>query len=355
MGYGTYQMTSNVFVAVQATMLTGCVPTPTISCIRSVTVGIKDWNNPTVAPDLVSYGYWGTYDSIYVVSGGVATTYTAAQVTANPVTTSEGAVVTYDPSTARVSVQQTLGTFAADGTYSQWTVTIGAYYLVVALPIGEGFYESHGLCGYFNNNPLDDMTDSDGNLLVPNTQGGQRYDGGDVNVWGAKYAVYAGGPIAPLAHFHYATNPLTNEVYVTDTPATPSYPDPINQTLIEQLNISLAELSAIEAQCSQITNDSNAYQNCIYDYAQSGDVRIAQSNLLAAATKDAYTPTSNTVLTQGEIAGVVLGSFAGVACILAIGTYVKLHQAKKQYNQLIVSNRNSRGAAQAPAGTMPSL
>jgi len=255
-----------------------------------------------------------------------------------------------------VSVTQTLGQFAADGTNSKWTVTMGAYYLVIALPIGEGFYQSKGLCGYFNADPNDDFTDSDGNTFVPNTQLNTRYNGNDVNIWGAKYAVTTGGAIAPLARFHYHTHPHTMEIYVGEDPPMPAVPDATNQTKIEQLNITLAELSAIEAQCSQLTNDTFAFENCVYDLATGGDNRIAQSNLVAAAQRDAYEPTDDAVLNQGEIAGIVLGSFAGVACILAVGTYVKLHQAKREYNQLVVSNRNS-GSTRGATGTaaMPTL
>jgi hypothetical protein len=357
MGIGVYQMTTNVFMAVQSNLLGGCTSNYHLSCIRSTTVAIRQWNDPAAVPDKVTYGFWGgTYDSIHVVSGGVTTVYTGAQLAAGAITTSRGAVVTYDPATARVSITHEVGTFAADGTNSKWTVTIGAYYLVVALPIGEGFYTSRGLCGFFNADPNDDFMDSDGNVFVPNTANGVRYNGNDVNVWGTKYAVTTGGAIAPLSSFHYHTHPHTMEVYVGEDPPTPEVPNAINQTLIEQLNITLAELSAIEAQCDQITNDTIAFQNCVYDLAASGDSRIAQSNLFAAATRDAYTPTDDTVLNQGEIAGIVLGSFAGVACILAIGTYVKLHQAKKQYNQLIVSNRGSGGSRSGtPTAAMPTL
>jgi len=235
---------------------------------------------------------------------------------------------------------------------------MGAYYLVVALPVGEGFYQSRGLCGYFNADPNDEFADSDGNVYVPNTLNGVRYNGNNVNIWGQKYAVITGGPIAPLADFHYHSHPLTMEVYVGEDPPPSTVPDSANQTLIEQLNITLAELSAIESQCAQITNDTIAYQNCIYDLAVGGDNRVAQSNLFAAATRDAYQPTDDTVLNQGEIAGIVLGSFAGVACILAAGTYFKLHQAKKEYNQLVVSNRGagtSSGRGATATAAMPSL
>jgi hypothetical protein len=355
MGSGVYQMTSNVFMAVQSNMLGGCVANALLTCIRSTTVAIKQWNDPSVRPDTVTYGYWGgAYDSIYIVSGGVATTYTAAQIAANPVTTAQGAVVTYQASNARVSVTHVLPVFAADGTNSQWTVTMGAYYLVVALPIGEGFYESRGLCGYFNADPADDMSDGE-QVFVPGTVAGQRYNGRDVNSWGQKYAVVTGGPIAPLASFHYHSNPLTMEVFVGEEPPIATAPDDFNQTLIEKLNITLAELTAIENQCSQLTNDTNAFENCVYDLATGADSRVANSNLLAAQQRDAYTGTSDTVLSQGEIAGVVLGSFAGVACILAIGTYVKLHQAKKEYNQLVVSNRGAGNSRSTGAAAMPSL
>jgi len=358
-------MTTNPFVTVQSNLASGCMPNPVLTCIRSTTVGIKDNTNPGALPDKITYGYWGDtgYDTIYVLNAGAATPniYTGAQVAAleaagTPLTTSRGGVVTYDASTARVSVTQILGVFAADGTHSQWTVTMGAYYLVIALPIGEGFYQSKGLCGWFNADPNDDFTDSDGNTFVPNTLNGVRYNGNDVNIWGTKYAVTTGGPIAPLADFHYHNHPLTNEIYVGETTPTPSVPDAFNQSMIEKLNITLDQLSAIEAQCDQLTNDTNAYENCIYDLATGADTRLAQSNLFAAATRDAYNPTSDTVLSEGEIAGIVLGSFAGVACILAVGTYVKLHQAKKDYNKLIVSNRASGASGRGgQTAAMPSL
>jgi hypothetical protein len=354
-GNGVFQMTSNVFMAVQSNMISGCSTNLVLTCIRSTTVAIKQWNDPSVAPDKVTYGYWGgAYDSIYIVSGGVATTYTAGQLAAAPVTTALGAIVTYDPATARVSVSHVLPVFAADGTNSKWIVTMGAYYLVVALPIGEGFYESRGLCGYFNADPKDDMSDGV-QTFVPNTIGGQRYNGHDVNSWGMKYQVIVGGPIAPLGSFFYHSNPHTLEVYVGEDPPIATAPNDANQTLIERLDITLEQLSQIEAQCSQLTNDTNAFENCVYDLALGASGRVANSNLLAAQQRDAFQPTSDSVLTEGEIAGIVLGSFAAVACILAVGTYVKLHQAKKEYNQLVVSNRNTGASRGTPSPAMPGL
>jgi len=351
MGNGVYQMVgSNPFVTVQSQML-GCNGA-SITCLRSTTFVAKQWNDPTVS-DKVSYGFWANvYDAI-VINGVV---YTGAQLAANPVTGKSGVIISYDTSTARLTGSYELKNWQGSGEDVKWSVVIGAYYLVVVLPVGEGFFQSKGLCGYFDGHSINDFLTPAGATLQAGAQAGQRYNTPDVTTWGQQWAVGAATGIAALADFHYHQDPHSMEIWVGEEPPVATAPSVYNQTLINQLNISFADLSAIEAQCRLITNETVHFENCVYDAATLGNTRIAQSNLFAGQTIQGYSrPPEADKLTEGEIAGIVLGVFAFVGLIVAITGFFMLRKTKHEF-ALIKSNHDAaRGAAAATGAQLPAV
>lgn len=402
-GFGAYRMASNNYVEVQSQM-SRCNPgtSKPVTCIRSSSVKLTNMvefdSNSFATVKWGSFGAMPAFtasppypaaparpdvvDSVLITGQQVTApgcTYDAATSTstcplgafARGVSILSGSY-SISSSGGTLTITQTGGfitTFSRDRAAAATTaapvrVTMSRYLLVVALPDVPGYtFNTQGLCGFMDGTPANEFTTTNGTIVVAGTIALQRYNGPNINTWGATYAV-DGVNIQPLMrHFHH-------DVYGYETTDIPEagVPTAQQQAALEQVNFqNIADVQKAQQVCRGKTGntelDNLAFENCAYDLATlvaggaTNPTEFASSNTAASAVVASIQQESDgsSGLSNGAIAAIVVGSVAGALFIAIAVMFVHLRHARKDLDaankQLqLYSGPGSTGASK-PTGS----
>lgn len=327
----------------------GSITNP-VTCQRSWTLLLKqEFGSQSV---IIKFGRWGsTVDPVILNNNGVVTTFNYKTYTyTNRLTLLDDAFRLYWNATGdRFVVEKN-----ADG-YPHPSVYLAASSFQANLPPFYPFSGStDGLCGKFNGNPADDWT-VNGVATKPcgaTPKAGDRCNA-QITAWGAQFVVTSSNAL--MNHFHHPYKPF--EV-LTEHPVSLQ----VDQTAIDALMKiqfkDIEQISAVKKLCGELTEDSSAFQNCVFDavaldatnenptveFAREFAASNAQAAAAAAVTSNEKYDDSSSSSDDKKALALGLGLGLGCAALVAVAvlgvTFHRYKKLKQQHSQALIALNN---------------